>query len=260
MRNKIFILFTTFALLSFQTPKEKVRLFIAGDSTAQTYKENETLMRGWGQMLQHFFTDEVKVVNHAIGGRSTKTFIGEGRWDSLLGEIQPGDYVIIQFGHNDASTRPERHTSYVDYKQNLIQFVNETRAKGGNPILATSIVMRTFKDGNLIDDRLKAYPAVTRMVAGEYNVPLIDANVVTRDLVLMLGDEASKPFYRWLGPGVDKSKPEGVQDDTHMNELGANQVAMFIAEGIQKLNLKGLSEYVELGELIPFTTITDSIK
>lgn len=244
MKNKIFIGISMLLLFSFQNPEKKVRIFIAGDSTAQTYKTEETLMRGWGQMLQKYFSDEVKVVNHAIGGRSTNSFISEGRWERLLSELSPGDYVIIQFGHNDASTRPDRHTSYEDYQLNLEKFINESRAKGAFPVLATSVVMRTFKDGHLIDDRLKAYPAITRRVAQNMNVPLLDINVATRDLVLLLGDEKSKPYYRWLEPGIDPSKPDGVQDDTHMNELGANQVAQFVADGMRKLNLAHLSEYV----------------
>lgn len=260
MKKLIFISLAALVLCSFKSSEEKIRIFIAGDSTAQTYKEKETLQRGWGQMLQLFFTDDVKVVNHAMGGRSTKTFIGEGRWDRLLTEVTKGDYVIIQFGHNDASTRPERHASYVDYRANLIKFINDVRAKGANPILATSVVMRTFKDGSLIDDRLRAYPEVMRKVARDFNVPLIDVNVKTRDLVLSLGDEPSKPYYRWLEPGVDKAKPEGVKDDTHMNELGARQVAQFVVEGIKDQNLKGLAKYIKTSEIKEFTTITDSIK
>ena len=253
MMKKV-LLFTVviFLSLAFQAPDKKVRIFIAGDSTAQTYKEKDGLIRGWGQMLHKFLTDDVKVVNHAMGGRSSKTFIEEGRWDRLLSEVQSGDYVIIQFGHNDASTRPERHASHKDYYKNLTKFVNDVRSKNANPILATSIVMRTFKDRVLVDDRLKAYPAITRMAARDLSVPLIDANVASRDLVLLLGDEPSKPYYRWVEPGIDPVKPDGIEDDTHMLELGATQMASFIAEEISRQDLENLSEYVIADQFLKF--------
>lgn len=252
MRKVVFSTVIIFLLLAFQAPDRQVRVFIAGDSTAQTYKERDGLIRGWGQMLHKFLTDDVMVVNHAIGGRSSKTFIEEGRWDRLLSEVQSGDYVIIQFGHNDASTRPDRHASHSDYYQNLVKFVNDVRNKDANPILATSVVMRTFKDRVMVDDRLKAYPAITRMVSRDLSVPLIDVNVRTRDMVLLLGDAPSKPYYRWLDAGIDPVRPDGIQDDTHMLELGATQVASFIAEEISGQNLDNLSEYVLEDQLVEF--------
>ena len=236
----VLVLFTS----SFHLTDRETTIFIAGDSTAQTYKEEAGLIRGWGQMLENHFDGPVKVANHAIGGRSTKTFINEGRWEKLLAEVQPGDYVFIQFGHNDASSRPERHASHEEYEANLIRFVSEARAKKAIPVLLTSVVMRTFKNGALVDDRLKAYPALTRKVAEKYEVPLIDIHLKTRDFILLLGDSASIPYYRWVEPGVDPAKPEGLKDDTHMMEKGATQVASFVAEGIKKLGLKGLAEYV----------------
>jgi len=247
MKRYLFGILTVFLLCSFTTSDKRIKIFIVGDSTAQAYKEEKDgLIKGWGQMLPLFLDDKVKVVNHAMGGRSTKTFIEEDRWNRLLSEVGKGDYVFIQFGHNDASTRPERHASYEDYRKNLIRMIGEVRAKKAIPVLLTSVVMRTFKDGNLIDDRLKGYPVITRQLAKEYNVPMIDINLKTRDFITMLGDEDSKPYYRWVEPGVDHAKPEGLQDDTHMMEKGATQVARFVAEGIKELNLKGLSEHVNV--------------
>lgn len=247
MKRYIVIIATVIVLCGFKTSDRLVHIFIAGDSTAQTYNaERDGLIKGWGQMLPLFLDKQVEVENHAMGGRSTKTFISEGRWDKLLANVQPGDYVFIQFGHNDASTRPERHASYDDYRANLIRMVQDVRDKKANPILLTSVVMRTFKDGNLVDDRLKGYPVITRQVAKEYAVPMIDINLKTRDFITMLGDKASIPYYRWVEPGVDHAKPDGLKDDTHMMEKGATQVARFVAEGIEELNLKGLSEHVKL--------------
>ncbi len=243
MRKLIFILLFTTACLSYG--QEKIRLYIAGDSTAQTYdRERDGLITGWGQMIGECFTDAVEIRNHAIGGRSTKSFLAEGRWDRILNEIRPGDYVFIQFGHNDTSTNPERHASPEEYQANLRRFIEEAREKGARPVILTSIVMRTFDRSVLKDDRLRAYPAYARIVAREEGVPMIDAYVKTRDLILIMGNEPSKKLYMWLEPGEDPKKPDGAKDDTHLREEGAWAVARLIAEGIQELQLEGLSEHL----------------
>ena len=244
MKISIIVFITILTVLTSCEKQKSTSIFIAGDSTAQTQKTEETVMRGWGQVFQSYFDSTVTVQNRAMGGRSTKTFISEERWQKILNDIQPDDYVIIQFGHNDASTRPERHASYPDYKQNLITMVNQAREKKANPILATSIVMRTFKGRALVDDRLLGYPAITRQVADSLNVPLVDAYVKTRDMIIMLGDSASKSLYMWVGPGIDKRRPDGSQDDTHLQEPGAHAVAKIIAEEIRKQNLKGIADHV----------------
>ena len=243
---KHLLVLLSFFLMGFVSIQERdTKIFIAGDSTAQTYnEERDGLIKGWGQMLGCYLNENIEVVNHAIGGRSTNSFIAEGRWDRLLSEVKPGDYVLIQFGHNDASTRPDRHTSYEEYEANLAMMISDVRKKDANPILLTSLVMRTFVNGHLIDDRLKGYPVITRKVAKKYNTPLIDINQKSRDFITMLGDEASKPYYRWVEPGVDPMKPEGLEDDTHMMEKGAKQVALFVAEGIAELNLPIISDNI----------------
>lgn len=249
MKNQLVLAALFILLCSFTSSEPKIRIFIAGDSTAQSYKEEKDgLIKGWGQMLDKYFTDDVQVVNHAMGGRSTKTFISEGRWDRLLSEVKVGDYVFIQFGHNDASTRPERHASYEDYEKYLQRFIHDVRSKDAYPVLLTSVVMRTFEDGNLVDDRLKGYPVITRKVAKEQAVPLIDINLKTRDFITMLGDSASIPYYRWVEAGVDHAKPDGLKDDTHMMDKGATKVASFVAGGIRDLNLYGLSKYLKAVE------------
>ncbi len=238
--KKILLLFFIPFLFSFQATPDKIHIYIAGDSTAQNYDTTKTLQRGWGQYLSSFFNDKVEVINKAKAGRSTKSFQDEGRWSEIVNSLQKGDWVFIQFGHNDTSEKPERYTSPEDYKKNLIKFVADVRSKKANPILLTSVVMRTFKDGVLVDDRLKTYPGITREVAQEYNVPLIDVNLKTRDLILKLGDERSKSLYMWLEPGVDLSKPDGSKDDTHSVRTGAIQIAKFIVNDIKSLKFKGL--------------------
>jgi lysophospholipase L1-like esterase len=249
MKQCVLILSLALLMGFTQSSGNKTRIFIAGDSTAQSYNEKrDGLIKGWGQMLALFFNEDVEVINYAIGGRSTNSYIREGRWDRLISEVKAGDYVLIQFGHNDASTRPERHTSYEEYERNLVRMIGEVREKQATPVLLTSVVMRTFVNGHLTDDRLKGYPVITRRVAKEQDAPMIDINLRTKDFVTMLGDEDSKPYYRWVEPGEDPTKPEGLKDDTHMMEKGASQVARFVAEGIMELNLPGLGEKVKREE------------
>lgn len=243
--KKILVLILLPVLFSFQSAPDKVRIYIAGDSTAQTYDTTKTLQRGWGQMLSSFLDDKVEVINKAKAGRSTKSFQDEGRWTEIVSNIRKGDWVIIQFGHNDTSDKPERRASPTDFRNNLIKFINDVRQKKANPVLLTPVVMRTFKDGALVDDRLKLYPGITREVAKEYNVPMIDINLKTRDLILKMGDEKSKSLYMWLEPGVDPSKPQGSKDDTHSLEAGATQIAKFVVEGIKDLKLNGLYKHVK---------------
>lgn len=238
------LLFTAFEINC--VAEGKIRIFIAGDSTAQTYDTEKTLQRGWGQMLQGFFDNKVEVVNRAIGGRSTKSFQVEKRWERIMKEVSKGDWVIVQFSHNDTSSKPERHASPTDFKNNLIHFIDETQARKANILLLTPIVMRTFNEqGNLVDDRLKNYPSIIRQVAKEKAVPMIDINLKTRDLILNLGSESSKELYFWVAPGEDAAKPNGAKDDTHLREAGALQVAAYVAQGIKDLNLKGIAKHVK---------------
>lgn len=244
------------AVVLFASCHTQRTIFMAGDSTSEyATQEKKGYIRGWAQMLPQFLNDDVKMDIRSRGGRSTKSFIAEGIWDKLIADVKKGDYVFIQFGHNDASKKPERHASYADYRANLIRMINDVRAKGATPVLLTSMVQRTFKERLLVDDRLKGYPGIMRRLAKEMDVLLIDCHQKTRDFVVTIGDEASIPYYRHLGPGIDPFKPDGIADDTHMMEKGARRVAAFVAEGMLELD-NHLSKYVveervleELGEV-----------
>ena len=155
MKNlKIKLLFALCAILLFSAfiteKKDVITIFMIGDSTmANKSLKNGNLERGWGQMLPCFLTEDVAVDNHAMNGRSSKSFINEGRWDKVLSLIKKGDYVFIQFGHNDEKLSAERHTDPgTTFDANLRKFVNETRAKGGIPVLFNSIVRRKFGTSN----------------------------------------------------------------------------------------------------------------
>jgi lysophospholipase L1-like esterase len=240
------IIVMCFFLLGFTLAgKKKVTIYLAGDSTMQTYRENETPMRGWGQYLEKFFDEDVRVVNKAIGGRSTRTFLEEERWQEIVDELQKGDWVLIQFGHNDQSKNPKRHTPPEDYRKNLIRFVKEARAKKARPVLLTSITMRLFDEEGKVKNGLGVYPEITRQVAEQMNVPLIDLNQKTSQYVESLGDKASREAYMWLKAGEHPKYSDGLQDNTHLRELGATKVAALAAEGIRELKLKPLVKYLK---------------
>ena len=231
-----------------------LRVFLIGDSTCATKdlaKQNPE--RGWGQMFQPLFDGTVTVENHAVNGRSTKSFRDEGRWDPILSRLQAGDWVFIQFGHNDQKAQDStRYADPAQYAENLRRYVRETRAKGAVPVLLTPIVRRHFS-GESLDDTHGAYlDAVRRVAAGE-QTPLIDAERLTRAWVAELGDEASKAFYMWVGEGTCPLWPDGRQDNTHLNVRGARTVARMIAAELPQA-------VPELGErLVPsdFTVARD---
>ncbi len=234
-------------------------VFMIGDSTmANKDISGGKQERGWGMALQCYFdADVIHIDNHAVNGRSSLSFINEGRWQKVLDKMKPGDYVIIQFGHNDEKPNPDRHTdpgSTFDY--NLARFVRETREHGGIPILMNCVVRRnffvnapenvddeslrttTFKDGvkmvegdSLIDTH-GLYVQAPRDVARRMNCLFVDANQLTHDLEQGLGTEASKKLHMWFKPGEEPSVPNGRQDNTHYNVYGAHQVARLLADAI----------------------------
>ena len=232
MIRKSFLSVCLGVLLSALPAAAQHRLFVAGDSTAQTYDPAQTVMHGWAQDLQPLFdADSLIVVNHAIGGRSTGTFIAEERWAKIVADLQPGDWVAIQFGHNDTSPNMQRYVAPEQYKANLERMCREAREKGANPMILTSIVMRTWFDGRLEDRRnhFQEYIQLARDAAKEMDVPLIDMNVLTSALVMFLGDEASKALYFHVKAGDHPKITADRQDDTHLREAGAVAYAHLFA-------------------------------
>ena len=196
--------------------------------------------RGWGQMLGIFFDENVNIKNAAVNGRSTKSFIDEGRWDDVLKQIKAGDYVFIQFGHNDQKNKdPKRYTNpFTGYRRNLVKYVTETRAKGGIPVLLSSIVRRNFNESGVLEDTHGVYPFIVRDVADKMNVPFVDLQLKSEDLVLSLGIEKSKELYMWIEPGEYQMYPEGRQDNTHFTEKGATEMARLAVEGLKENKLE----------------------
>jgi lysophospholipase L1-like esterase len=208
-------------------------IFMIGDSTmANKPVVPANPERGWGQLLPLYFKDSVRIDNHAMNGRSGKSFIAEGRWKAVLENLQPGDYVVIQFGHNDEKDTGPGAGPFGDYKKNLERFVAETRKKKAVPILATPIARRRFdKDGKFFDTH-GDYPKAVREVAEEQKVPLLELHTKTSELLKQLGPELSLKLFNHTAPGEYAGLPDGLKDDTHLNALGATRVCDLAVEEI----------------------------
>jgi lysophospholipase L1-like esterase len=230
-------------LMSFTTIKKgPITLYIIGDSTAANKQPKAFPETGWGMELQPFFDANVKVDNRALNGRSTKSFINEKRWEAILTTIKEGDYVLIEFGHNDEKIdKPEIGTTLNEFKINLIKYIQETQAKKANPILLTPIARRNFKNGVLTDTH-KGYPNVVRKLADSLHIPLIDMQRKTEKLLTGLGDEPSKKLFNYVDSG-NVNYPSGKKDDTHLSPYGAKLVAGLVAEGVKETKTD-LGKYV----------------
>lgn len=241
-------------LLSAFKADNVVTVFMIGDSTmANKSLDAGNQERGWGHVLGGFFSENIRVENHAVNGRSSKSFIDEGRWQEVLDRIRPGDYVLIQFGHNDEKADEKRHTDPgTTFDANLRKFVTETRSKGGIPVLFNSIVRRNFgenanaiaaddvrsekstavEEGDKLVDTHGKYLDSPRNVAREMKVCFIDLNDATRKLVESYGVEGSKRLFMWIPEGVSPACPKGRQDNTHLNVFGARKVASLAADSL----------------------------
>lgn len=232
--------------ISAEAQKRPITVFLAGDSTMAMKQPDKRPETGWGEMLgQYFKVGTVKIDNRAMNGRSTKTFISEGRWQTIVDDLQKGDYVFIQFGHNDESKeKGERYTPPEDYRKNLIRFVEEVRAKGGNPVLLTPVMRRKFdKDGNFVDTHGE-YPDIVRSVAKEQNVPLIDMHRQSEAVIKKYGPDGSRKLFLQLQAGDNPNYPKGIEDNTHFNPLGADEMAKLAVAGVREDKIK-LRKYLK---------------
>ena len=219
----------------------QITVYTIGDSTmANKPKPEVNPERGWGQMLQNYFTDDVTIDNRAVNGRSTRSFIVEKRWDSIYNSLKKGDYVFIQFGHNDGKeSDPLRYTNpHTIYRHNLMRLVNETRKKGAHPVLFTSITRRHFNEQGALIDTHKDYPLETRLVAQELKVPLIDLQYYTELMEESYGVEKSKELHLHFEPGENPYYPDGKHDNTHLSVKGATAIAEIAIEQIKKSKIR----------------------
>ena len=251
---KILVCLTSFLVLSsFLIDPPKKTLFIIGDSTVQN-TTSPTGMWGWGSVIGNLLdTTNIQVSNQAKAGRSTRTFVKEGRWDKTLAAIQPGDYLIMQFGHNEGSKPDTSKSGYrgvlkgIDndsvsltwadgsievvhsYGWYLAKFVQEAKAKGAIPIIASMIPRNEFKEGKVIraDNNYGKWAADVARLNGAF---FVDLNAITADKYDAMGPEKVKPFFPI--------------DHTHTTEAGARINAASVIEGLQKITSCTLNKYV----------------
>ena len=239
--KKMFLFFavvlTAFAL----PPKKKIRVYLIGDSTMCEYEAKRAPLTGWGMPFKNFFDTTVTIDNRAKGGRSTRTFLSENRWQPIADSLQEGDYVLMQFGHNDEAKEErykDRYTPVPDYKVNLAKFIAETRARKAVPVLITPVTrMRFDKEGKQQETHME-YTAAVFEVAKQYSVPVIDLDKRSRELLTQLGPVNANYLFMQLAPGEHPAYPEGQKDNTHFNEYGARRIAELVLAELKEQRIE----------------------
>ena len=228
------------AALGFRAPP--ITVWLAGDSTMAQKQPDKRPETGWGEALQPCFdSSAVRVANRAMNGRSTRSFVAEGRWKAIVDSLNAGDYVFIQFGHNDEKVGTNNYSSPDDYRRHLVQFVDDVRAKGAQPVLFTPVVRRKFDAAQLVPTH-GAYPDAARAAAQERGVPLVDMDHASAALVQQLGPDSSRALWLHLDAGANPNYPNGVKDDTHFNPLGARTMAGLAIDALRSLDIGLVSQ------------------
>jgi lysophospholipase L1-like esterase len=212
-------------------------VYLIGDSTMSVKEKKYYPETGWGMPFAHFFQENVTVDNRAMNGRSTGSFLAENRWQPVAASLRPGDYVLIQFGHNDEVKTKKTYTTEEEFQENLTRFVRETRSKQAQPVLITPVARRAFNEQGQLEDTHALYSQLVRKVAQAHQVPLIDLDQKSQQLLTDMGVENSKLLYLHLAPGEHPNYPQGKVDNTHFSELGARKMAQLVLAEIKALGL-----------------------
>lgn len=238
-RYRYLLSFVIIISLSFSSHKKKIKVWLIGDSTMSIKEVNAYPETGWGMPFTYFFDGTVDVDNRAKNGRSTRTFIEEKLWKAVAENIKEGDYLFIQFGHNDESKqKTDRYTTPEQYVENLKMFIKTARKRKAIPVLLTPVSRRQFdKEGNVRETHV-IYSQLVEDVAWELKVPLIDLDTKSRELYEKLGHETSKLLFLQLEPNEHPNYPEGKNDNTHFSELGARKIAQIVLAGVKELKLE----------------------
>ena len=227
-------------LMSFTfPPQKKIKVWLIGDSTMADKEVKAYPETGWGMPFAYFFDLSVVVDNRAKNGRSTKTFIEEKLWQSIFDNLHEGDYVLIQFGHNDeGKEKVGRYTPPDEFKANLFRYIFDAKAKKAIPVLITPVTRRKFDASGKVLETHPQYTDTVRALAKEQAVPLIDLDKKSQDLVQQFGPDNSKWLFNYLEPNENPNYPEGKRDDTHFSELGARKIAEIVLAEIKNLHLE----------------------
>ena len=237
MKFRLALIISTCLFFSFAA-KDPMRVFLIGDSTMADKLPADFPETGWGMPFSKLFNEAVEVQNHAYNGRSTKSFRREGRWAKVQAQLKKGDYVFIQFGHNDAkaSDTARYAPSQTDFRENLTRYVAETRAKGGIPILLTPTQRRKFDSSGVFVDQHADYPNVVREVAAKEKVLLIDIEKESKKYIRSEGPEGAKKMFLHYPVGIFRKFMKGAADDTHFSPFGAMKISDMVAEAILASN------------------------
>ena len=237
MKFRLALIISTCLFFSFAA-KDPMRVFLIGDSTMADKLPADFPETGWGMPFSKLFNEAVEVQNHAYNGRSTKSFRREGRWAKVQAQLKKGDYVFIQFGHNDAkaSDTARYAPSQTDFRENLTRYVAETRAKGGIPILLTPTQRRKFDSTGVFIDQHADYPNVVREVAAKEKVLLIDIEKESKKYIRSEGPEGAKKMFLHYPVGIFRKFMKGAADDTHFSPFGAMKISDMVAEAILASN------------------------
>lgn len=241
MKKLASIVFVLVLLGSTFPQKRKIKVYLIGDSTMCLYESSRAPLTGWGMPFAGFFDPTVTIENKARGGRSTRTFISENRWQPIVDSLQEGDYVLIQFGHNDEAKEErykDRYTPVPDYKTNLIKFITESKEKKAIPVLITPVTRMRFDAAGNIQETHAEYSAAVWEVGEAYDVPVIDLDAKSRNLLQQSGPEYSKMFFMQLDSLEHPNYPNGQKDNTHFNEFGARRMAQLVLAEIRNLKLE----------------------
>jgi len=218
--------------ISIEPIPNETTIYLAGDSTV--IDQASEPWASWGQMLPRFFLPGVVIANHAESGETTRGFVNEKRFAKIMSVIKPGDYLFVQFAHNDMKPKA---VPLHEYKKLLVDYIAQTRAKGATPVLVTAVNRRTFDDAGHITNSFGAYPDAMREVAAKQKVILIDLNAMSKTLFETLGPEGSIKAFMHYPANAFANQPQAINDDTHFNSYGAYELARCIVHGVRESNL-----------------------
>lgn len=219
-------------------------IFLCGNSTVVD-QDNEP-WASWGQMIPRFFNEKVCFANYAESGESANTFIAAGRLKKILTQIKPGDYVFVEFGHNDQKQKGPDKGPYKSFTKSLRQFVEGARAHQAQIVFVTPTQRRSFGDDGKIRDTHGEFPNAMRALAKEENIPVIELNEMTRTFYEAMGPEASKQAFVHYPANTWPHQTKELADNTHFNPYGAYEIAKCVIEGM-KANKLPLVEYLRPG-------------
>jgi lysophospholipase L1-like esterase len=232
----IYIGLAVLLFLSFMPAPKKITIWMIGDSTMSVKDTKAYPETGWGMPFVYFFDSTVRIENRAKNGRSSKSFLYENLWQPVIDNMKEGDIVLIQFGHNDESKeKGERYSPPELFKENLLKYVNETKAKKAIPVPITPVSRRKFDETGHNALTHAAYSPLVQEVAVANKVYFIDLDTKSRELYDKLGAETSKLLFLHLKPGEHPNYPDGKEDNTHFSELGARLIAQLVLAELKNL-------------------------